>query len=89
MIWGDGPVVVGVGGQGAVGVGLDWVLSAGNSRMFQCLSHSYYRFNDPPVWVMMRMPLVVSNTHDSLGRGVVCMSSGIDGGLWVFVPSVI
>ena len=37
----------------------------------------------------MRMLLVVSDAHDPLGRGVVCMSSGIDGGLWVFVPSVI
>ena len=80
MIWEDGPVVLGVGGRGAVGVELGWVLSVGNSRLSLCSSHSYCRFDDPAVWVIMRMPLVVSNTHDPLGRGVVRVSSGIDGG---------
>ena len=81
VVWGDGPVVGGVGGRGAVGVGLGWALSAGNLRMSPCSSHSYCRFDDPPVWVIMRMLLVVSNTHDPLGKGVLCMSSGIDEGL--------
>ncbi len=83
MVWGDGPVVVGVGDRGAVEVGLGMVLSAGNLLMSPCSSYSYFRFDDPPVWVIMRMLLVVSDTHDPLGRGVVCMSSVIDGGLWV------
>ncbi len=37
----------------------------------------------------MRMPLVVRDTHGPLGRGVDRISSGIDGGLGVFVLSVI
>ena len=88
MFWVDGPVVV-FGGRGAIGVGLDWVVSAGNSRIFPCSSHSYCKFDDPPVWVIMRIILVVSDTHDLLERGVACISSGNDGGLCVFVPSVI
>ncbi len=78
-----------VGGRGVVDVGIGGVLSVGNSRMSPCSSHLYFRFDDPPVSVIMRMPLVVSETHDPFGRGVVPMSSGIDVGLWVFVPSVI
>ena len=85
MFRGDGPVV-GVGGRDAVGVRLGWVLSVGNLRMSPCSSHSYCSFDGPPVSVIMRMSLVVSDTHDPLGRGVVRMSSGVDGGLCLFAP---